>query len=56
MKINIDKCYNCGACSSVCPSNLIDVTDRIIKIREGCTKCNFCAEACPVGAIDIEEK
>lgn len=48
------ECYNCGACTSVCPLDLIDVLDRTIKVREGCTDCGLCADACPVGAIKID--
>lgn len=56
MEIKTNKCYNCGACASVCPPNLIDVTDRVIKVRDGCTECGLCGRACPVGAIKIGKK
>lgn len=55
LEVNLERCYNCGACASVCPLDLIDVMDRGIKVRDGCTDCGLCADACPVGAIEIAE-
>lgn len=53
LKVNLDLCFYCGACASVCPLDLIDVMDNTVKVREGCTDCGLCADTCPVGAIEI---
>lgn len=55
MRVEISECYNCGACASVCPLNVIEVMDRYVKVKEGCTECGLCADTCPVGAIEIAE-
>lgn len=56
LKVDLSICFNCGACASVCPLDLIEVKDRNINVRDGCTDCGLCADACPVGAIKIAEK
>lgn len=54
IEISQEKCFNCGACASVCPLDLIEVRDGKVEVREGCTDCGLCVKTCPVGAIEIE--
>lgn len=56
LKVNLDLCFNCGACASICPFDLINVMDGKVTVEEGCTDCGLCSDACPVGAIEIDEK
>jgi ferredoxin len=41
----------CGACVSVCPSNILELSEMKIIAREGCEECAFCRVVCPLGAI-----
>lgn len=56
MVVDASICMLCGACASVCPLNLIEVSDTQMKVRDGCIYCNLCVKACPMGAIKIERK
>lgn len=51
-----DKCIDCGACISLCPTNAISFNeDREIVINdEECIRCEVCVEACPLKAISIQ--
>lgn len=56
LKINRGLCFNCGACASVCPFDLINVMERKVTVDDGCPDCGLCVDACPVGAIEIDEE
>jgi ferredoxin len=45
------RCLRCGACASVCPLNVIEVSDTLARIGEGCNNCGLCVRACPLGGI-----
>ncbi|MDI6820259.1 MAG: 4Fe-4S binding protein [Candidatus Hodarchaeaceae archaeon] len=51
MRVDAAMCILCGACSGVCPVNVIEVSSTHVNIQEGCTRCGLCAKVCPVGAI-----
>jgi len=53
MEVEASTCILCGACSSVCPVNVIEVSSVRVAVREGCTKCGLCAQVCPMGAIKV---
>ncbi len=44
-------CLRCGACASVCPLNVIEVSDTLAQIGKGCNNCGLCVRACPLGGI-----
>ena len=44
-------CLGFGNCSKVCPSNAIEVVDKLATINENCTKCQSCVKTCPVHII-----
>jgi MinD superfamily P-loop ATPase len=55
IEIDKDKCFNCGACVSICPVEAITVAeDKSVKFdQEKCvgSTCSACLEACPARAI-----
>jgi len=55
IRIDLDKCTGCGACTAVCSFGLLTVVDDKVELAEGCTLCGACRDACPVEAITIEE-
>ncbi len=49
-------CYGCGACIGLCPTNALELIDRLaIVTQEYCTLCNHCIPSCPVFALTIED-
>ena len=55
IEIDKDKCFNCGACVSICPVEAITVAeDKSVNFdQEKClgSTCSACVEACPAQAI-----
>lgn len=53
MKISIsENCTVCGACSEVCPSNVISIQNEIPTLTSvSCIKCGHCESVCPQNAI-----
>lgn len=61
--INEERCKGCALCTSVCPHDLIHMTNHISRIGyhpaefvdlEGqCTGCALCARMCPDVAITV---
>ncbi len=51
--IDEDKCINCGACVSLCPTNALylDKDDRLAFYYEKCIGCLLCLDSCPRLAI-----
>lgn len=55
---NSDKCVDCGACISVCPSKTYSF-DKDWKLQvntENCTSCGLCIRMCPQGALSLESR
>lgn len=62
-----DRCKGCLLCTTVCPKNLIKMSDSInvmgfhsaiVEDQEKCTGCALCARMCPDLVIEVtkEEK
>ena len=51
-----DRCWNCGACVSLCPTRSIYYTedDQIKLNTDTCIACGSCINACSVKAIQLE--
>ena len=54
VKVNIDTCIGCGACTGVCPVGAITLgEDGKATCDEGtCIDCCACVGTCPVSAIE----
>lgn len=50
------KCYQCGACTGVCPVKALDIdrdTMEVVFDPEKCTGCGQCVRICPVRAMQV---
>ncbi len=52
-----DKCLHCGACVSICPTEVFGLEDDWhLKLDGGkCIQCGVCITACPFGAPRLSE-
>lgn len=49
-------CFQCGACTGVCPSEALYIersTMAVIFDAEKCTGCSLCVPICPVRAMEV---
>lgn len=51
-----EKCVNCGACISLCPTEAISLSeDYSIRVDgDKCIRCGACVEACPLRSLSIQ--
>ena len=59
MMIADKKCFGCGACATVCPSQAISLVEnkkhRTVTITvANCIYCGLCVDACPENALLLE--
>ena len=57
MKLDEEKCIECGACISICPTEALNLSDEDYSIEldeEKCIYCRACIPVCPVDALSIE--
>ena len=53
--VDEELCYGCGAFIELCPTNALDLKDRLAIVeQEKCTLCEHCIPSCPVFALRIE--
>ena len=54
IKIDFDKCIECGACISLCPTEALHLNEenRLEYSEEKCYSCFLCVDACPRYAIE----
>ena len=53
---NEERCTDCGACVTICPTNAFVVdplTRRIHFYNEKCVACDLCIKACPPRAMEL---
>lgn len=57
IKVNWDKCTQCSACVSICPTDALYVKDRktmeVAFDPEKCIACELCIRPCPPRAIEV---
>ena len=52
--VDEELCYGCGACIALCPTNALDLVNRLAIVnQDDCTLCNHCIPSCPVFALSI---
>ncbi|MCP4749080.1 MAG: 4Fe-4S dicluster domain-containing protein [Desulfobacteraceae bacterium] len=63
-RIDEDLCKGCGLCVSVCPKNVLEISDKVgakgyfpvyQTKPEDCIQCAICCTMCPDVAITITE-
>ena len=57
IRIDFERCTNCGLCASVCKDFSLIIENNELKISDnplfGCVGCGHCMAVCPAGAIEI---
>ena len=51
-----EKCYQCGACTGICPTGSLHIKRPEMEVLfdpEKCTACGLCVQVCPVRAMEI---
>jgi len=57
IKRNEEKCYQCGACTAVCPTGALAVRRpemTVVFDKEKCSACELCVVACPARAMEVK--
>jgi len=53
---NEDKCFQCGACTAVCPTGALHIKRPEMEVafdKERCSACEWCVPACPARAMEV---
>ncbi|AEA33141.1 NIL domain-containing protein [Hippea maritima] len=60
IKRNEEKCYHCGFCVAVCPTQALTINDRktmrVDLYKDRCIACGYCVKVCPVKAMNLENE
>ncbi len=51
-----DKCFQCGACTGICPASALYIHRpdmAVIFDADKCTGCGLCVPVCPVRAMEV---
>ncbi len=51
-----DKCFQCGACTGICPVQALYIdrdTMAVLFDPDKCTGCGLCVNVCPVRAMEV---
>jgi len=51
-----EKCYQCGACTGVCPTGALSLHRPDMAVlfdEEKCTACGLCVSVCPARALEV---
>jgi ferredoxin len=53
---NEEKCFQCGACTAVCPTGALFIrrpSMEVIFAGDKCSACEMCVAACPAKAMEV---
>jgi ferredoxin len=53
---DMDKCFECGACTAVCPTGALHIerpSMHVLFDPEKCSGCELCVNICPVRAMIV---
>jgi ferredoxin len=56
IKRDDNKCFQCGACTAVCPTGALNIKRpqmEVIFDKERCSACEICVVACPAQAMEV---
>lgn len=56
IKRDDEKCFQCGACTGICPVGALYITRpgmEVVFDPEKCTGCSLCVPVCPVRAMEV---
>lgn len=60
IKVDWEKCVQCGACVSICPTGALYIKDKktmeVAFDPEKCIACELCIRPCPPRAIEVHYK
>jgi ferredoxin len=57
IKRDDDKCFQCGACTAVCPTGSLHIKRpemEVIFDKEKCSACELCVSACIARAMEVK--
>ncbi len=56
LALDPEKCVGCGACTEVCPHQILSLRDGKVALgeRDACMECGACANNCPTGAVTVD--
>jgi len=57
IKRNEEKCFQCGACTAVCPTGALYIKRpemEVIFESKKCSACEICVSACPARAMEVK--
>ena len=57
IKRNEEKCFQCGACTAVCPTGALYIKRpemEVIFDKDKCSACELCVLACPAWAMEVK--
>jgi ferredoxin len=52
-----EKCYQCGACTAVCPTGALHILRPEMEVAfdtDSCSACELCVVACPARAMEVK--
>jgi ferredoxin len=56
IKRDDEKCFQCGACTAVCPTRALHIIRPKMEVAfdgEKCSACELCVSACPARAMEV---
>jgi ferredoxin len=57
IKRDEEKCFQCGACTAVCPTGALYIERPEMSVafdRDKCSACEWCVPACPARAMEVK--